>query len=80
MRTMTTTPTNDDEDNDIVDDDDDDDDDALAIFARNETTVDGISVASVSFLLARPALQQIAGLNAISRSIPVTVDLRLTAD
>ncbi len=26
------------------------------------------------------ALQQIAGLNAISRSIPVTVDLRLTAD
>jgi polyisoprenoid-binding protein YceI len=26
------------------------------------------------------ALQQIAGLNAISRSIPITVDLRLTAD
>jgi polyisoprenoid-binding protein YceI len=46
------------------------------------TTTQPIVVTAQEFGLESgvAALQQIAGLNAISRSIPVTVDLRLTAD
>ena len=46
------------------------------------TTTQPIVITAQEFGLGSgvAALQQIAGLNAISRSIPVTVDLRLTAD
>jgi len=46
------------------------------------TTTEPIVITAQEFGLEAgvAALQQVAGLNAISRSIPVTVDLRLTAD
>ena len=46
------------------------------------TTTEPIIITAQEFGLEAgvAALQQIAGLNAISRSIPVTVDLRLSAD
>ena len=46
------------------------------------TTTQPIVITAAEFDLEAgvAALQQIAGLNAISRSIPVTVDLKLSAE